>query len=111
LNYQVIVKPTGLLGGGSGGAAAGVGGIAGQLMGMIPGGAAGGAVGNIAGAALKNGIPVAIGGTTANPTFTPNLGGILSSGASNINKAAPAAKKPNTTDSLTNTLGGLLKQH
>jgi AsmA protein len=108
LNYQLVLKPTGLLGGGSGGASAGVGGIAGQLMGMIPGGAAG----SIASAALKNGIPVAIGGTTANPTFTPNLGGMLGSGASATNgsKAAPA-KKPNTTDSLTNALGGLLKQH
>jgi hypothetical protein len=113
LNYQLVLKPTGILGGGSGGGTtAGVGGIAGQLMGMIPGGAAGSAVGSITGAALKNGIPVAIGGTTANPTFTPNLSGMLSSGASaatNSNKSP--AKKANTTDSLTNTLGGLLKQH
>ena len=29
-------------------------------------------------APLKNGIPVAIGGTTSNPTFTPNLGGVAS---------------------------------
>ncbi len=36
LNYNVILKLTGLLGGGKGGSAAGVGGIAGQLMGMIP---------------------------------------------------------------------------
>jgi AsmA protein len=111
LNYQLVLKPTGLLGG-AGGATAGVGGIAGQLMGMIPGGAAGGAVGNIAGAALKNGIPVAIGGTTANPTFTPNLGGMLSSGASGAASGTKSpAKKPNSTDSLTNALGGLLKQH
>jgi len=113
MNYQLVLKPTGLLGGGSGGGtAAGAGGIAGQLMGMIPGGAAGSAVGSITGAALKNGIPVAIGGTTANPTFTPNLSGMLSSGASaatNSNKSP--AKKPNTTDQLTNALGGLLKQH
>jgi AsmA protein len=108
LNYQLVLKPTGLLGGGAGGATAGVGGIAGQLMGMIPGGAAG----NIAGAALKNGIPVAIGGTTANPTFTPNLGGMLSSGAGAVtNGTKSTAKKPNPSDSLPNALGGLFKQH
>ncbi|HMH14425.1 MAG TPA: DUF748 domain-containing protein [Edaphobacter sp.] len=112
LNYQLVLKPTGLLGGGGSGATAGVGGIAGQLMGMIPGGAAGGAVGSITGAAIKNGIPVAVGGTTANPTFTPNLNGMFSSGANSVvNGSKPAGKKPNTTDSLTNTLGGLLKQH
>jgi AsmA protein len=113
LNYQLVLKPTGLLGGGgSGGATAGVGGIAGQLMGMIPSGAAGGAVGSITGAALKNGIPVAIGGTTASPTFTPNLNGMFSSGANSVVGGSKSpAKKPNTTDSLTNTLGGLLKQH
>ena len=55
-------------------------------MGMIPR-RSGAARGSIAGAALKNGIPVAIGGTTANPTFTPNLSGMFSSGAN----AAPLA--------------------
>jgi hypothetical protein len=114
LNYQILLKLTGLLGGGtsSGGAATGVGGIAGQLMGMIPGGAAAGAVGSIAGAALKNGIPVAIGGTTSNPTFTPDLNHMFSSGTSTTAPGAKSpAKKPNSTDPLTNTLGGLLKQH
>src|ERR1700722_11232591 len=58
LNYNVILKLTGVLGAvsGKGGAATGAGGIAGQLMGMIPGGAAGGVagsvVGNLAGSAL-----------------------------------------------------------
>ena len=109
LNYQIVLKPTGLLGGGgSGGASAGVGGIAGQLMGMLPAGAAG----SITGAALKNGIPVAIGGTTASPTFTPDLNGMFSSGANSAASGSKSpAKKPNSTDSLTNTLGGLLKQH
>jgi AsmA protein len=110
LNYQVVLKLTGLTGGGSNGSA-GVGGIAGQLMSMIPSGAAS-SIGGIASSALKNGIPVAIGGTTSNPTFTPNLGGLMSSGA---NSAAHGTKSPNkgqsTTDSLTNALGGLLKQH
>jgi len=77
-------------------------------MGMLPAGAAG----NIAGAALKNGIPVAIGGTTASPTFTPDLNGLFSSGANSAAGGSKStAKKPSTPDSLTNSLGGLLKQH
>ena len=107
LSYQIVLKPTGLLGGGSGGTASGVGGIAGQLLGMIPGGAAN----SIAGAAIKNGIPVAIGGTTANPTFTPNLNSMFGGGASAASSSKPASKKPSTSDSLPNGLGGLLKQH
>jgi AsmA protein len=111
LNYQVVLKLTGLVGGGSS-SAKGAGGIAGQLMAMIPSGAAANSIGGIASSALKNGIPVAIGGTTSNPTFTPNLSGLVSSGASNLTKGSkPTSKGQNTTDSLTNALGGLLKQH
>jgi hypothetical protein len=116
LNYNVILKLTGVLGAvsGKGGAASGAGGIAGQLMGMIPGGAAGGAagsvIGNYAGAALRNGVPVAIGGTTSNPTFTPNMGGIVSSATSGATTKG-AAKPSQNTDPLSNALGGLLKPH
>ena len=116
LNYNVVLKLTGLLGGisggGKGGAAAGAGGIAGQLMGMIPGGAAGGVagglVGNIAGSALRNGVPVTIGGTTSNPTFTPNMGGMMRGATGD---AVKGAVKPsnNNADPLSNALGGLLK--
>jgi AsmA protein len=114
LNYNVVLKLTGLLGGigGKTGGAASAGGIAGQLMGMIPGGAAGGVaggvVGNIAGAALRNGVPVAIGGTTSNPTFTPNMGGMLSGAAGSATKGA-AAKPSGNSNPLSNALGGLLK--
>jgi AsmA protein len=118
LNYNVILKLTGVLGaaGGSGGAAAGGGGgIAGQLMGMIPAGAAGGAagsvIGNYAGAALRNGVPVSIGGTTSNPTFTPNMGGIVKSATSGAASKGPAKPSQNSTDPLSNALGGLLKPH
>ena len=118
LNYNVILKLTGVVNAvsGKGGAAAGAGGIAGQLMGMIPsgaiGGTAGSAIGNYAGAALRNGIPVAIGGTTSNPTFTPNMGGIVNSATSGA--AAKGAQKPSnnkSTDPLSNALGGLFKPH
>ena len=116
LNYHVILKLTGLVGGGSGSTsqAAGIGGIAGQLMGMIPSGGAASSIGGIAGAALRNGIPVAIGGTTTNPTFAPNLSGAMSSGAKGLtnsnNSTNPSKSKP-TTDPLTNALGGLLNRH
>ncbi len=80
LNYNVILKLTGVLGGGSGkgGTAAGVGGVAGQLMGLIPGGA--GVGGACCGQCHRNlcrgctpqwqRVPVAIGGTTSSPTFS-----------------------------------------
>ena len=112
LNYNTVLKLTGVLGavGGKGGAAAGAGGIAGQLMGMIPGGTAGKVIGNYAGVALRNGVPVAIGGTTSNPTFTPNMGGIVNS-ATTAPKKGAAKPSQNSTDPLSNALGGLLKPH
>jgi hypothetical protein len=112
LNYNVILKLTGILGSGSGGNAAGIGGIAGSLMGMIPNSGAAGAVGGFATSALRNGVPVAIGGTTSNPTFTPNLSGAMTSGASALTGGSktPAINKQNTKDSLTNALGGLLNR-
>ena len=112
LNYNLILKLTGILGSGGGGSAAGIGGIAGSLMGMIPNSGAAGAVGGLAAGALRNGIPVAIGGTTSNPTFAPNLAGAMSGGASAFtggSKASSGSKKQ-TTDSLTNALGGLLNR-
>jgi hypothetical protein len=117
LNYNVILKLTGVVNAvsGKGGAAAGAGGIAGQLMGMIPqgaaGGAAGSAIGNYAGAALRNGVPVAIGGTTSNPTFTPNMGGVVNSATSGAAKGTAQPSNKQSTDPLSNALGGLLKPH
>jgi hypothetical protein len=113
LNYNVILKLTGVLStAGKAGAVAGAGGI-GQLMGLIPGGGVGGTatnvIGNYAGAALRNGVPVAIGGTTSSPTFTPNMGGILSSATGGTQKKG--AKPSQGTDPLSNALGGLLKPH
>ena len=127
LNYNVVLKPTILSGGGapSAGAApaAGGGGIAGQLMGMIPGGAAGGAIGKLSGGALKSGIPVAIGGTTANPTFMPNMkgliGGVGAGVAGNLLNGQKGGAKPglpavggkDVQKQLGNALGGLLGKH
>ena len=115
LNYNTILKLTGVLdtvGGKSG--AAGAAGIAGQLMGMIPGGsttaAAGSVIGNYAGNALRNGVPVAIGGTTSNPTFTPNMSGILNS-ATTGNPKKGAAKPSQNSNPLSNALDGLFRPH
>lgn len=117
LNYNVILKLTGVFGatGGKSGSAAGVGGMAGQLMGMIPGGAVGGTagkvIGNYAGAALRNGVPVTIGGTTSNPTFTPNMGGLVNSATGGTPKKGAAKPSQNGADPLSNALGGLFKPH
>ncbi len=118
LNYNTVLKLTGLFGGSNGktgsssGAGSGAGGVAG-LMGMIPGGAVGGAagsaIGSFAGAALRNGVPVTIGGTTSNPTFTPNMGGIMHSASTGTKQGA--AKPTNSANPLSNALGGLLKPH
>ena len=114
LNYNVILKLTSVANvlGGKSGSASGAGGIAGQLMGMIPGGAAGSVIGNYAGAALRNGVPVAIGGTTSNPTFTPNMGGIVNSATSgSTTKGTTKPSSNKSTDPLSNALGGLFKPH
>ncbi len=109
LNYNVILKLTGLLGGGKSGSA-GAGGIAGSLLGMIPGGVGGGA-GGVALNALRNGVPVAIGGTTSNPTFAPNLSGAAASGAAGLlGGQTGGAKKGNTSNPLSDALGGLINR-
>jgi AsmA protein len=117
LNYNMLLKLTELVGGSSGSAAPAKGGggtaaLLGGLAGMIPGGAAAGglgALGGIAGAALKNGIPVAIGGTTSNPTFTPNMKSLVTGlGAGAVNGKKPTGAK---TDPLSNALGSFLSHH
>jgi AsmA protein len=64
---------------------------------------------------LKNGIPVAIGGTTSNPTFSPNVAGLAGAVGANAAKGllggATGQKKGNGTDPLSNALGGLLGKH
>ena len=120
LNYNVVLKLTGLTGGSSGSPAAaagggGAGGLLGGLAGMIPGGAAGGSLGSIGGLAgglLRNGIPVAIGGTTSNPTFAPNLSGLASgAGKGLINGATKGQQKGTQSNPLGNALGGFLNRH
>jgi hypothetical protein len=123
LNYNVVLKLTGLTGAPAantatvntgGGAAALLGGLAGMIQGGGGNAAAGlGSVGGIAGSVLRNGIPVAIAGTTSNPTFTPNLSRVASSvGASAAQDllTGRSSGKQNGSQSnpLGNVLGGLL---
>ncbi len=123
LNYNVVLKLTGLVAGNSGNnapapAAGGNGRAAllGSLAGLIPGGAGGaaGGIGGLAGIALKNGIPVSIGGTTSNPTFAPNLAGLAAGAGQNLLKGRAAPGQTNGKpkgDPLSNALGGLLNRH
>jgi AsmA protein len=64
LNYQLTIKL----------ATTGVGGLAQRAASMLPG-----AFGSSIGQSMKNGIPVAIRGTTSHPEFIPNLGKIFNS--------------------------------
>jgi len=117
LNYNIVLKPTALAGGqGNGAPAAGAAGgraaLLGGLAGMLGGGAGGaagglGSIGGIAGAVLRNGIPVEISGTTSNPTFTPNLRAALT-GAGSAIPSQGKGKQGNQSSPLGNALGGLL---
>ena len=101
--------------------AGGTAALLGGLAGMIPAGAGAGTSGltsitGIAGAVAKNGIPVAIGGTTSNPTFTPDLRRVASSvglGAAQslINGKSKGKQNGAQSDPLGNVLGGLVKHH
>jgi AsmA protein len=117
LNYNMVLKLTGLTvnsGGGSPASAGGNAALAGALSGFIPGGKAG-AAGGITSSALKSGIPVAIGGTTSNPTFTPNVAGLAAgvgaSAAQGYLNGKTGNNKQQQTNQLENSLGGLLGKH
>jgi AsmA protein len=84
LNYRLLVKLD----------STGVGGLATQAMSMIPG-----AFGSAISQTTKNGIPLTITGTTANPTFTPDVSK-MASGTMQQNKG--------TQTDLGKALGGLL---
>jgi AsmA protein len=121
LNYNVVLKLTGLSVGGGGtqqaSSGGGTAGAIGALSGFIPGGSAGGAaLGGVAGNVLKSGIPVAIGGTTSNPTFSPNVAslatGVGVGAAQGLLGGTKGQKKgTNAADPLSNALGGLLGKH
>jgi hypothetical protein len=125
LNYNMLLKLTGLVGvpaannttAKTGGGAAG---LLGGLAGMIPTGgstATSGlaSIGGLTSAIAKNGIPVAIGGTTSNPTFTPNMSRVASSigvsAAQNLTTGKSGKKNGAQSNPLGNALGGLLNRH
>ena len=77
LDYHVILK-VGAFGRGGGAGAGRAEGIVSEFLGMLSGGSRKSAGGLPANAnALRNGIPLAIGGTTSHPTFTPDFSGTL----------------------------------
>jgi AsmA protein len=84
---------------------------------MIPAGAGAGTSGltsitGIAGAVAKNGIPVAIGGTTSNPAFTPNLSKVATTVGQNlITGKSNDKQKGAQSNPVGNGLGGLLNGH
>ncbi len=122
LNYNMLLKLTGLVGGSAGNQPAapagggGAGGLLGSVAGLLGGGAAGGSLGTLGGvatAALKNGVPVAIGGTTSNPTFAPNLRGLASGVGAGAVQQPPSGKTKgqqngNKSNPLGDALGGML---
>jgi AsmA protein len=70
----------------------------------------GGGVGGAAGTALKNGVPVTITGTAANPVITPDMKG-LTAGAANPASLLGKNAKQQLPNNLGKTLGGLLGKH
>jgi AsmA protein len=124
LNYNMLLKLTGLIAGPANSNSApaanagNVAGLVGGLAGLIPGGAGAsglGSIGGLASAALKNGIPVEIGGTTSNPTFTPNMRGIAAGVGAGAAQGLLNGKGKSTgnkqADPLSNALGGLFGKH
>lgn len=84
LNYHLLLKLD----------SSGVGGLATQALSLLPG-----AFGSAVSQTTKNGIPVNIQGTTANPTFTPDM--------SKLAGGALQQKKNVPSNPLGNALGGL----
>jgi hypothetical protein len=126
LNYNVLLKLTGLTGSSSAPAAAptagggGIAGLAGLAAGFIPGGAGGaaglGAAGGIATTLLRNGVPVQIGGTTSNPTFAPNIGSLVSGAGLGAVKSFTSGKTTKGSPAsqgqdLQKAIGGLFGHH
>lgn len=87
LNYHLVIKLS----------STGIGGLAAQAMTLLPG-----VFGSAVNQATKDGIPVTIAGTTANPTFTPDMNKLV--GGTN-------QQKKTTTNPLGDALKGLFQRH
>jgi AsmA protein len=85
LNYHLRVKLS----------SGGVGGVATQAAGLLPG-----VLGSTVGQSMKNGIPVAITGTTSHPVFAPEIGQMFG------NSGQTQTTKPKNP--LGKVLGGML---
>src|SRR5262249_28259872 len=95
LNFRVIAKLS----------QTGTAGMATTALSMI-----GGNVGGAASSALRNGIPVTITGTAANPVITPDVRA-LTQGATSPAGVLGKAGKQQVPGNLGQTLGGLLGKH
>lgn len=84
LSYRLLIKLD----------STGVGGIATQAISLLPG-----VFGSTASQTASNGIPLTIGGTTANPTFTPDMSKLIG--------GAVQQQKSTQTKSLGKALSGL----
>lgn len=87
LSYHLVVKLS----------STGLGGLATQAMSLIPG-----AFGSMVGQTTKDGIPVTIGGTTANPSFALDM--------SSLANRTSQQQKAGTRNSLTDALSGLFRK-
>jgi AsmA protein len=84
LNYRLLIKLS----------SSGVGGLATQAMSLLPG-----VFGSAVSQTTANGIPVTISGTTANPTFTPDMSKLIG--------GAVTQQKNTQTNSIGKALSGL----
>jgi AsmA protein len=89
LNYQLVIKLS----------SSGVGGLAQRAASLLPG-----AFGSNLGQSMKNGIPVAIRGTTSHPEFIPNLGKMFGGNTKQQTTTQTQQQKKNP---LQRALGGI----
>jgi AsmA protein len=114
LNYDMLLKLTGLIAASSNGG--GAGGIVGGVAGMIQG-QSGANAESIAAEVLRNGVPVTIGGTTSNPTFGVDLQALAARARKNAVKNLLNQRLGNSRgkqapeNPLSKALGNILGRH
>ncbi len=88
------------------------GALAFKMVANLSGGMAGGITKVASGKGGGNGIPFAIEGTTSNPKFVPELGGMAAGLATSAVKGAVSGQIPGAAGASTKALGGLMgKKH
>lgn len=106
LDFKMVATLTNPLGGGTAGPAAGAAGALGELLGKVTGG------GGTSTAGKGQRIPFQIQGTTSDPKFIPDVGGL----AADLFKSqlgglvSPGAQQPQNSNNPIDALGGLFKK-